>query len=285
MGLYWGKVAKRAANEAAVAVFTSRERGVISFLLQIVVGLLLYLALGEAGVDPEVRIASAFAPLLLYPVVFLGKMFSVPAAIYEGQRREEDDERRDVDLRSGAGRRQRNKQEQSCADRGPRVVVGDRAEDDDEPDDGIHGHAIGFTERRLRPEGDEPARRAPTSSLARGARREARFEAGVPLAQLTFRKPPARRVIGWRQRRRRVRSVTGLAGLAQEKGLQALACSPSVTPGPGPLARLARRRDYLRSWPVDTARAGAVAGVPVSTSRAVVACTLPAGSLNCTPPT
>ena len=54
---------------------------------------MLYLALGETGVDPEVRLASAFAPLLLFPTVFLWKMVTVPASIHAEQRREESQER------------------------------------------------------------------------------------------------------------------------------------------------------------------------------------------------
>ncbi|WP_395621935.1 hypothetical protein [Sphingomonas daechungensis] len=94
MRKYWGKVVKRAAKEAGAAVFTSPEKAVISFLLQAGVGLLLYLALGEADVGPEVRIASAFAPFLIFPLIFLWKLLTVPASIYEEQRAEEEQERK-----------------------------------------------------------------------------------------------------------------------------------------------------------------------------------------------
>jgi hypothetical protein len=40
-----------------------------------------------------VRLASAFAPFLLLPLVFIWKLISVPASIYREQRKEEDQER------------------------------------------------------------------------------------------------------------------------------------------------------------------------------------------------
>jgi hypothetical protein len=91
---YWSKFAKQAAKEAGVAVFTSPEKAVISLLLQLIAGLLIFIALGQAEVKAEVRILAAFAPLLAYPLMFLWKLLSVPAAIYDAQRREEEGERK-----------------------------------------------------------------------------------------------------------------------------------------------------------------------------------------------
>jgi hypothetical protein len=94
MGGYWRKVAKRAGKEAFVAIFTSPEKAVISLLLQLIAGLLIFIALGQAEVKVEVRVLAAFAPLLAWPMMFLWKLIAVPAAIYGEQRAEEDNERK-----------------------------------------------------------------------------------------------------------------------------------------------------------------------------------------------
>lgn len=91
---YWIKVAKRAAKEAFAAIFTSPEKAVISLLLQLIAGLLLYIVLGQAEVKAEVRLLAAFAPLLAWPLMFLWKLIAVPASIYDEQRAEEENERK-----------------------------------------------------------------------------------------------------------------------------------------------------------------------------------------------
>jgi hypothetical protein len=91
---YWCKVAKRAAREAGVAVFTNPEKAVISLLLQLIAGLLIFIALGQTELKAEVRVLAAFAPLLAWPLMFLWKLLTVPAAIYAHQCAEEDNERK-----------------------------------------------------------------------------------------------------------------------------------------------------------------------------------------------
>jgi hypothetical protein len=93
MRAYWAKVAKRAAKEAGVAVFTSPERAVISVLLQLIAGAALFIAAGSAGADPTAKIIAAVSPFALYPIMFLWKMISVPALIHEAQRKEDSNER------------------------------------------------------------------------------------------------------------------------------------------------------------------------------------------------
>lgn len=94
---YWGKVAKRAGREAASLVgLGSAERVVVVLTLQAVVSLLIYIGLGETTLEETIgtRLAVALSPFAVWPVAFLYKLLSVPAAMHAEHRVEEDTERR-----------------------------------------------------------------------------------------------------------------------------------------------------------------------------------------------
>lgn len=93
MGGYWWKVCKRAFREAAELVgFGSAERAVVTIALQGAIAFLIYLLLGETELHDNtgVRLATALAPLAVFPLLFLWKLVAVPAAIYQKQRLDED---------------------------------------------------------------------------------------------------------------------------------------------------------------------------------------------------
>jgi hypothetical protein len=93
---YWGKVAARAFKEAAELVgFGSAERAVVTVALQAAIAVLIYLLLGDTELHDNtgVRLATALAPLAVFPLLFVWKMLTVPPALHEQQRREEDWER------------------------------------------------------------------------------------------------------------------------------------------------------------------------------------------------
>ena len=75
--------------------FGSAERAVVTIGLQAAIAALIYLLLGETALrdNADVRLATALAPLAVFPLLLIWKMVSVPADIYREQRREEDHER------------------------------------------------------------------------------------------------------------------------------------------------------------------------------------------------
>lgn len=82
---YWGRVAKRAGKEAtAAAGFGTVVRLMASVLVQAIIALLIYVLLGEAGLEQAapMRLITAAAPFLTIPILFLIKLAAVPAAMH-----------------------------------------------------------------------------------------------------------------------------------------------------------------------------------------------------------
>lgn len=75
--------------------FGSAERAVVTVGLQAAIAALIYLLLGTTALrgNADVRLATALAPLAVFPLLFIWKMITVPAAVYREQCREEDQER------------------------------------------------------------------------------------------------------------------------------------------------------------------------------------------------
>lgn len=80
---YWASVAKRAAVEAAKdAKVETRIGVVILFVTQAVIALGIFLVVGElSDANLWTRVMTALLPFALYPLVFLFRMTTVPAAI------------------------------------------------------------------------------------------------------------------------------------------------------------------------------------------------------------
>lgn len=79
---YWGGVAKRAVTRAAKDLrLDSVVAVVLGLLIQALIGLLLFFALGNTDANIWTRIATGLAPFLMFPVAFAIRMATEPAAM------------------------------------------------------------------------------------------------------------------------------------------------------------------------------------------------------------
>jgi hypothetical protein len=85
---YWGEVTRRAATEAAMDVRLGRVSLAAIIVGQLILAVILFIAAGFASANLPTRIASAILPLLIFPIFFLFRLLTVPAAL-DAERRAE----------------------------------------------------------------------------------------------------------------------------------------------------------------------------------------------------
>jgi hypothetical protein len=81
---YWRDVARHAWKGAAKAAkIETKEAITVHVIIQIIAGIVLWFALGPSGLESNLwgRAAAAVAPLLLFPLLFLWKFPTAPAAL------------------------------------------------------------------------------------------------------------------------------------------------------------------------------------------------------------
>jgi hypothetical protein len=85
MGGYWKEVARRAWQEAAKVA--RMETVVLLLVGQAIVGLILWVVLGQAGLQSNLwtRAATSALPFLIFPIVFIWKFLLVPPILAQEQ--------------------------------------------------------------------------------------------------------------------------------------------------------------------------------------------------------
>jgi hypothetical protein len=78
---YWGEIAKRAASAAAGDVRLGFMSLAVSFVGQIIVGAGLFILSGITSANVQTRVLSAILPLLLFPIMFVVRLFTAPPAL------------------------------------------------------------------------------------------------------------------------------------------------------------------------------------------------------------
>lgn len=83
MGMYWGEVAKRAARQAAKDAKLDTAAGVVVlFVSQAAIGIGLFVLLGQlTDANLWTRVMTGLAPFIIYPLAFVARMLTVPAAM------------------------------------------------------------------------------------------------------------------------------------------------------------------------------------------------------------
>jgi hypothetical protein len=78
---YWGEIAKRAAGRAARDVRLGIMPLAVSFVGQMIVGGGLFILSGITSANVQTRVLSAVLPLLVFPIVFVVRLFMAPPAL------------------------------------------------------------------------------------------------------------------------------------------------------------------------------------------------------------
>ena len=85
---YWIKIGRLALKESAALVgFGNAERAIVTIALQAAIAILIYLVLGMTALrdNATVRVATAVAPMAVFPLIFVWKLLAIPSQLYKEQ--------------------------------------------------------------------------------------------------------------------------------------------------------------------------------------------------------